>query len=286
MQKQRIEWIDYAKGIAILLVIVGHCSIPGIIRASIFSFHMPLFFLLSMITFRASETSEQFVHKTERAFLHLIVPMIWVTVATSLIFLCYHPSILGTVHSIRHFVQDRILVFCFASGVKVSVGDTTVSALGIPWFFAVLFVGRTFFDYLHYRLSKTALTLVVALLSICGVLVAKFQWLPFSLDIAMSILPLFLVAKPIGRFVKESRPMMSLTVAFILWALTFIALLKMHGHLELACRSYPVYPMCFVNAILGTLMVGNFSALITKVHCFVWLKTIGRYSLYLLCIHI
>jgi fucose 4-O-acetylase-like acetyltransferase len=41
----RIAWIDIAKGIGILLVIIGHMpSFPEWIRAWIFSFHMPLFF--------------------------------------------------------------------------------------------------------------------------------------------------------------------------------------------------------------------------------------------------
>lgn len=50
---KRIEWIDCAKGIAMFLVILGHTvssdwsSIEKLIRAVIFSFHMPLFFILS-----------------------------------------------------------------------------------------------------------------------------------------------------------------------------------------------------------------------------------------------
>ena len=43
----RIDWVDLAKGIAILLVILGHTVKVPIIRAAIFSFHMLLFFILS-----------------------------------------------------------------------------------------------------------------------------------------------------------------------------------------------------------------------------------------------
>ena len=51
--KTRIEWIDFAKGLTILLVVVGHTISNGLIRGSIFSFHMPLFFFLSGITLKA-----------------------------------------------------------------------------------------------------------------------------------------------------------------------------------------------------------------------------------------
>lgn len=57
--KQRIAWIDIAKGIAIILVVIGHCipdaassmgiSVTGYrwLHDIIYSFHMPLFFFLS-----------------------------------------------------------------------------------------------------------------------------------------------------------------------------------------------------------------------------------------------
>lgn len=47
MQKQeRIEWIDIAKGIGILLVIMGHTFQLGMVTP-LYAFHMPLFFFLS-----------------------------------------------------------------------------------------------------------------------------------------------------------------------------------------------------------------------------------------------
>ena len=49
MDKKRIAYIDKAKGVAILLVILGHCcgSVEEPINRFILSFHMPLFFFLS-----------------------------------------------------------------------------------------------------------------------------------------------------------------------------------------------------------------------------------------------
>ena len=45
---KRVEWIDLAKGLGMLLVILGHCvCFGGIMHNAIFAFHMPLFFILS-----------------------------------------------------------------------------------------------------------------------------------------------------------------------------------------------------------------------------------------------
>lgn len=47
---RRSTFIDIAKGIGIILVVLGHLDTNGqISREVIYSFHMPLFFLLSGI---------------------------------------------------------------------------------------------------------------------------------------------------------------------------------------------------------------------------------------------
>lgn len=43
----RLEWIDVARGIGIIAVVVGHVWTRGPLRDAVYSFHMPLFFLLS-----------------------------------------------------------------------------------------------------------------------------------------------------------------------------------------------------------------------------------------------
>jgi fucose 4-O-acetylase-like acetyltransferase len=43
----RIDWVDVARGIGIVAVVVGHVWTRGGLRDAMYSFHMPLFFLLS-----------------------------------------------------------------------------------------------------------------------------------------------------------------------------------------------------------------------------------------------
>lgn len=44
---ERLDHIDACKGIGILLVILGHTNVPSIVHTIIYSFHMPLFFIIS-----------------------------------------------------------------------------------------------------------------------------------------------------------------------------------------------------------------------------------------------
>ena len=52
---KRIGWIDIAKGVTILLVIVGHTLIGYKVNDYIYAFHMPLFFICSGLLFKPKD---------------------------------------------------------------------------------------------------------------------------------------------------------------------------------------------------------------------------------------
>ncbi|WP_340264204.1 acyltransferase family protein [Sphingobium mellinum] len=49
----RLDWIDVARGIGIIAVVIGHVWTRGPLRDAVYSFHMPLFFLLSGLLSRS-----------------------------------------------------------------------------------------------------------------------------------------------------------------------------------------------------------------------------------------
>ena len=55
-KSNRILWIDAAKGIGLLCVILGHLGVPYL-STLVYTFHMPLFFFLSGIVFSGSKYS-------------------------------------------------------------------------------------------------------------------------------------------------------------------------------------------------------------------------------------
>lgn len=52
----RLDWVDAAKGVGIILVVAGHVWTRGPVRDAIYAFHMPLFFLLSGYLVRPANT--------------------------------------------------------------------------------------------------------------------------------------------------------------------------------------------------------------------------------------
>lgn len=68
--KDRIDWIDLAKAIAIILVILGHInSANGPIKAWIYAFHMPVFFFLTGMVIRQETIDHRYIGKNVRSLL-------------------------------------------------------------------------------------------------------------------------------------------------------------------------------------------------------------------------
>lgn len=73
MNNSRESYIDVVRGLAIILVVLGHLGIPITINSFIYGFHMPLFFLLSGYLYTASKWADtpffQFARLKARAYL-------------------------------------------------------------------------------------------------------------------------------------------------------------------------------------------------------------------------
>lgn len=71
--KQRNETVDIAKGLGIVLVILGHLVVgDGLVSKWIFSFHMPLFYFLSGYVMNEFISSEKYVSRVKSLFFHYI----------------------------------------------------------------------------------------------------------------------------------------------------------------------------------------------------------------------
>lgn len=189
--RERINWIDFAKGITILIVILGHTigenMFGSTMRGMIYSFHMPLFFILSCITYSYSKTNSEWKLKVKHAFVHLISPAVIIYILTIIWDLMLHPVLFNS----AGYWKGKIYAYIFSSGVETTFNGFHVDAAGIPWFFFALFIGRALFDYIQIQFDDSQLKAISWMIGGMGIFFGATQWLPFSLDIALAIFPFF-----------------------------------------------------------------------------------------------
>lgn len=113
MTKKRMVWVDVAKAIAIILMIAGHELSRGPFRVWIFSFHMPLFFILSGYTSHRVRDWRDFWRIARKLFVK-----IWL-LACLATFVCHLETwaLGGFKHPYQQLFLDVIKTIFWGSGI-------------------------------------------------------------------------------------------------------------------------------------------------------------------------
>ena len=178
MLTYRIAWIDAAKGFAILLVVYGHNN-PGI-SAYIYSFHMPLFFVVAGFFHPVSGQFSDFWKGVKKRWNQLVIPYyLWAIV----LFIFWY--FLG-----RHYgrsLELNLTVYDNLVGVLVAQGGRRQMDWGMPlWFLPCMFVvvllysGLLLIQKKHWRWL-----LISAGLGLGLFLQDQLSWYFWSFDVAL-----------------------------------------------------------------------------------------------------
>ena len=271
--RRRIDALDIAKGIGMLLVVLGHSEPPKLLRYAIFAFHMPLFFMVSGMVYR----------KKRRAavadLIHLILPYV-ATVAVVLLFQLLRTRAGMT----NYYASTRALLKSawFGSGTD----HEGIRLIGEIWFLVALFWSRRLMDGLFCLDKLWARALCAAVLAGLGMaLVNSEKWYPMSMDVALFgagfMLVGWLIANRTDLLTDEDKlwPVL-LACALVYWVGCTRSRLTMSG------RRYGDLWIALPTAVAGSLGTVSLSRLLEKVKPIkAFLAFIGRHSLLFLCIH-
>lgn len=259
--QKRIKWIDDCKGIGMILVILGHCAyFGGVLHNYIFTFHMPLFFLLSGLFFKTNMIRNVVTRKTKS----LILPYVSFSVL-GLIMTIAIPSWRNN-YSLKGFIYD------------VYMGSPDYINVSSIWFLMCLFVTMLFMALiLKIKSKKTAQYIIITLLFFLGVGFAYIREkipylpgkrLPFDIDVALISILFF----GMGYYFKNSiKKMSSLNnyvligifacLSCVLWGIASV-----NGRVNLHGLTFNNPILYLVGAILGSLMLMALSIILSRVN--------------------
>lgn len=294
MAGKRVAWIDTAKAIGILLVIVAHTA-EGSLRALTHSFAITLFIVLSAWTTRFAEDNVSLRNNVLKAAKHLLIPTLIIFSLRS-IFQSIKMAGTATLPEWKTFFIQRALTLLFSSGYKYTFLGVEVPALGIPWFLVVLFFSRSLYDALQlvFKNNRAILAASVCFLSVLGVVVGRAVFLFFSFDIALASLPFIMFSHIARRRYTPGKSVAAMLGFGALWIICFIIPFFIlppgqRQFLGFTTRDYPLYPLCFVGSIFATLFVTEISARINSSHLPTKIvdavNYLGRNSLYMIYVH-
>ena len=288
---KRIEYLDIAKGIGILLVVLGHNDFEVIslfVQRLIYSFHMPLFFFLSGYFLNTSVPFFDFFKKRFNALLKPFFFTIFLIYFTSVSFekMGFNMAITRTVKSLYgsgHYldwVQLWFLPHLFAVSLYAFLFITLVSKLRNRWvtwavLLAILVIALPFLNAFYpFPLS---------------ILGKDYElWgLPFSLDLVL-VTGFFFI---LGNEVRQVTTGKTFDNGLLLAATGGIVLLLnilFPYEIDFNIRLYESFLVNTAEAILGILFVLALARQIelrtTRLAAF--LKYLGNISLIILLFHV
>jgi acyltransferase len=182
MKPDRINWIDVARGIGIILVVYGHAISSHGFRYLIYAFHMPLFFFLSGLVFTYRKEIKVTAFLQKNAGTILLPYLLFALLSYGLWLVTKHPS---NAEQLKQFLS-----------ILYGNGNNNLLAFNnILWFLPCLFLTRFLF-YLLLRFSnKTyAVVILMIVLSILGygysLFFASYK-LVFGLETALTAIVFF-----------------------------------------------------------------------------------------------
>lgn len=279
--RERIKWIDIAKGICILSVVLGHMGEKQI-NLFVFAYHLTVFFLLSGYTLKEEKISKEYLTKK---FCRLMTPY-FVTCFCIMGMDVINKVLISGVYSTAEITQvlrlDLVRGF-FASGSRTDFAGIEIGGrIGAVWFFPAMFFALIFSQLILNHVKSWSRRFFLALsLALAGMMTAPFLWLPFSIQAAMASVPFVLL----GLFIKEYAVLERLTWKYdLLFAGVFLI-----GYLTGYTRLYFVNVTmqdCFLTPLISvcaSLLIIGISRWIGHMR---FLEFIGKNSLTCLCVHL
>lgn len=270
MMGKRIVHIDQAKAVGILLVIVGHCYWKGevpYLNSFIYSFHMPLFFIIAGMFVRPMKLSAS-IRKYAAAYLNPY----WKVNALCFVLLAVYGLCNGTVGETLRSFMIRVL---FASG---SASGTEMFAqlpiVGAFWFLVALFWGGMVTSYVLYRYDRSQQVLIALSLFALSYLSIRYIRMPFSLQAGMSSVIFMLAGQHLSPYLQKGMVSMNRDIfLLVLLMVTTWAYSIMRGGVSLSHCIYYNGLVDAISALFGSILFVEVVKRVVPSRYFAWTGT-------------
>lgn len=271
---ERDTAIDITKAIGILLVIIGHCApIPYIpYRHFIYTFHMPLFFIISGYFFRRKDNRTLLISD----FKYLMIPYFVTCVTVVLLVTC--EKILTGHGGVIHYVLATFI----GSGSKhgcLFLSD--LPSIGAIWFFPALLVCKNVYNLIStYSINQRLV--FSAIIYLIATLIGRYViFIPFSVLSGLSAIIFY----SIGDYYRTKKTRITwgyLIIGILCWVISF-----KYSCIYLVQPRTDLYFIDVIGATTATFFLYKISIIISN-----WqrinklLLWIGKYTMYILCFHL
>ncbi len=272
-EKKRIHYLDIAKGLGILLVIVGHSHCPKELRNFIYLFHMPFFFFLS-----------GYLLTRKRRFIEFLIGRIRYLLIPYFMFAAL--SISFTFILSRHYGNQFDLTNAVINVLKMSVNvraDLESIYNGPLWFLPCLFYANILGYMIISIRNDLAMVLSVTVLSISSLLLTKYTSIGFGPFIALFFLTAGYQVKKHKLLEKISSLRLLPNLAITTVLLLAVALVGIFGgNISMSNVDFVNFYWFFIGGTFGSMAIMISAKVIGSSQ---WLEYLGKNAIIIFGFH-
>lgn len=277
--KDRIRYFDIAKGLAILCVIAGHLGIKGI-NSVVFTFHMPVFFVISGYFLSDKGKVEEFIQKKVQ---QLLIPYILAVFGIIMGDILYRIFVIKNADGIFETIVNWMKAGLYGSGTVFNPTLIDVWQIGAVWFLLASFVATIEVRILsQYKYG----IIVIGVLAYWAYKSATVVWLPFDIQAGLAAAIFVYIGKKFKEFsiFEKKIPPYILIPGIIIWGYIILG----ETTLSLTQAAFPNGILDVIGAVIGSYILIIVSQSIDNC-CFKVaeiLEYYGKNTLIVLCAHI
>ena len=280
LTNQRLDWIDFARGLGILLVITGHASISLLPKYFIYGFHIPLFFVITGICFNV-KTDDKFAPFLLKKIRTILVPYIFISCVWIII------------DSLTALFRHSFSLQFFIDNAKLYVFQRHYRAV---WFLACIFLSEIIVFFLVKVLQRfkdvRMITLgVIVFFFILSLFYTRYSSakLPWCADSTLTAVPFILSGWLIKDKIKQQSIFdIKLPTCILLFVISLIAnvinVIGFYGSnkLDFSNGEFGNHFLYLSSAFMGTFGVFGIAKLVKKNRI---INYIGQNSIIFFTVH-
>lgn len=258
--KNRIERFDIVKGFAMICIIAGHFG-DGVVCRFVFTFHVPVFFLISGFFFKND------YEKNKRKICQLLKVYGFTTAMTAILdaIKCLLTTWKQTGFPNSIAAGKKVLYWLLAglygSGSKSNLLWLQLPVIGAIWFllaeiWVILFAGFLMEKTKSSKRRIWIITAAVTAFFFFGFFSAKLTWLPFSVQAGCVSLSFFLIGYAVRkyRFSNNVNNIPAILSCLIIWGIAITFSIQ-HDYMSIVRCAFPDLVLNFAGAISATIVL-------------------------------
>lgn len=245
--RARQDWIDFAKGIGIILVVWAHTR--GFFSDYIGQFHMPLFFFISGYLYQYSGGVRNYTVKKVKG---LLLPFWWWNM------------LLYPVFYILYYWNNWNINIAIKEIIEIILTLYKVPFLGATWFLTALFwISILSNTVIALGKGKSFSDLILLLLGISSGFVGFYFTLPYKLSRVMICSFFYMVGYLFKKYLHKHIATHIKNFSMLLLAVLF-NLIASNNYADMGNNQYSNKFLFIIGALAGTMFVLRASELVTE----------------------